>query len=485
MSDELVLSGGGSGGGVAVATDALLAVIDGCETAAREAVDGARALAVLAARLEQLSAVEAGAAGDALRLAAVQARSAAALAASAAPPADRLAWALRAAADGYGLAEAVATRAVESATEALAAVLGRVAPGLAVAASSGVIAVAAAAALLAPVLARPFGLDDELAALGTAAGAELNRFLSRPETVAAIRTAVMAADDAILGGLTGPALAALLGEDGIGATGLPFVATIAMGLAGGAGMLRETSVRLAERRSSSTAAPDPPRGWGERFERIPAPASDDGMQVLIERYTVPGEPDRFEVYIAGTVSFDPVAGTEPWDLTSNVGNASGADAASVRAVAEAMRDAGIDDTTPVQLTGFSQGAGTAARVATLDGFAVVGIAAFGGNTGQTPIPDGVRTVLVEHDDDLVPALGGRQDNDHAMLVRREAYGEVAPPAGVVLPAHQRPAYAATAALMDDADSSRMTDATAAFDAFTADAVAVERLEYRFEREDAP
>ena len=496
MSADLVIDDG-----VVVATDAMLATMDTCDRAAGEVAAVARDLAITAARLDGLGDGLDGGCGDgfdgglgggavrSMRQAADEAAVAARLADDAALPAGRLAHALRFAIHGYGVAETAATHAVEFVAEQVAAALGRLLPGLALAVAPGVVGVVGAAILLGPRLATALGRREELDAVGAAVGEAVNRVVSRPEVVSAIRVAVMSADDAIVGAIGVPPLAAgAIGEDGLGITGLPFVAGLAAGAAGAAGLLRETPVRLEATRVSAPAAPAPPQGWSERFARIPSPGEDDGMQVVVERYERPGSPPRYEVYVAGTVTFDPVAGVEPWDMTSNVQNAMGADAASVRAVLEALRASGADATTPVQLTGYSQGAAVVARVATVaeaEGLNVVGLVGFGGNTGQTPIPDDITTVLVEHDDDLVPALGGRQDNDHALLVRREAYADEPPPAGVAVPSHRRPAYAATAELMDAATSERMRTVGATVDAFAADAASVTRIEYRFERVVAP
>lgn len=479
MSGALIVSGGG----VAVATDGMLAATDTCSRLAGELAGGATELRVVARRLDDWALP--GPAGAPLRIAADRCALASGLAAAAEDECARLALALRLAAEGYGIAESAAGRAAEAAAELVAAAVGRLLPGLALAAAARLAPLAAVVALVAPRAAAALGLTEQLHALGAHAAGALSDLVSDPRTVAVIRQAVMAADDLALGALGMPApLIPLLGEDGLGLAGLPFAATLLAGLAGTAGPLRETPIRLAESRVVVEAGPaDAPTGWAERFDRIlSAGPGTDGMQVLIERYEMPDGTARFEVYVTGTVTFDPVPAGEPWDMTSNVGNARGADAASVRAVAEAMRAAGVDATTPVVLNGYSQGGGIVARVATLPEFNVVGLVAFGGNTGQTPIPESVDAVLVEHRDDLVPALGGRQDNDHALLVERVAYGQGAPPPeGVVVPAHRRPAYAETAALMDGAESERLRAATARFDAFTEGATTVTATEYRFER----
>jgi hypothetical protein len=481
MSGELVIGGGGS---VAIATEPMLAAIDACERAAHVASVAAADLAIAAVRLDDWAAD--GPAGHAMRLAGRRADDAAVLARAAAPPAAALGTALQLAAEGYGLTERVLTGAAELVAEQIAASIGRALPGLALAALphvAFVVAGAGLAALVAPHVVHSLGLDDELSVLGRTAGAALNDLVCDPNTVSLIRQAVMIADDAMLGALGVPAtLAPVLGEDGLGLAGMPMVAGLITGVAGSIGLLRETPVRMAESTVVTTRPVDPAQGWVDRLDRIPAPAGGDGMQVVIEKYSMPDGTERFEVFVSGTVTFDPVADAEPFDLTSNIENAKGADAASVRAVVDAMRAAGVDETTPVILNGYSQGGGVVARVAGMDEFDVFGVVSFGGNTGQTPIPDDVLAVIIEHDDDVVPALGGRQDNTDALLITREAYGPgTPPPAGVVVPAHRRPAYAETAALMDAATSERITTVGSQFERFADGATAVEVSTYRFER----
>lgn len=483
MADELIISGGGS---VAVATEGMLAAIERCEQAANIAAMAAGELVGTAEELRGWASLDPS--GHALRLAADRTVVAASLATSATAPAGMLGTALGLAAEGYGIAETIATRAAESAIESAAALFGRLLPGLFVLATPAIAigaATAAAAGELVPKLAERLGLRDELVAIGTATADGLNQLLSDPRVVTLIRNGVMAADDLLVGAMgLPPALTAALGEDGLRLTGVPFAAAALTTAAGTVGLLRETDVKLADTQVvAADVAADAPDGWAERFDRIPeAGSGTDGMQVVIERYEMPDGTANYEVYVAGTVTFDPVAADEPWDMTSNIENAQGADAAAVRAVAEAMEAAGIDATTPVQLTGYSQGAAVVARVATLGAFDVAGVVAFGGNTGQIPIPEGIPTVIVEHCDDIVPALGGRQDNEKALIVERQAYGPGnPPPESVAIPAHRRPAYAQTADLMDSSDSDQIAAQTKTFAVFTEGAESMTVTEFRFER----
>jgi len=294
----------------------------------------------------------------------------------------------------------------------------------------------------------------------------------------------MAADDAILGaaGIPSP-VAQALGDDGLGVTGLPFAAATTMVAGSFFGLFRPGAVALVDSKTApATAAPT---GFAQRLDRIPDPAKQAGAQVTIERYEIPGQEDHFEVYIAGTVSFDPVAGIEPWDLTSNIANAVGAGSGSYDSVVLAMVDAGIDESSPVVFTGYSQGGATAAQLAASGDYNTVGLVSFGGPTGQIALPTDIATVLVEHRDDVVPALGGNQENLHAVIVERDVFGGEGIPSDVLIPAHQRDHYRETAVLLDAARSQQVTAAAARLDNFAASATTVTSTVYRFERAPSP
>lgn len=394
--------------------------------------------------------------------------------------------ALRTAADGYEAAEAVA-RALFGA---------------------GIDGLGWAGGLLAPLaLAPALGIGARLA---LASPEERNRFLSDPAVVGGIRVLVMGMDDVLLGRVgVPPGLAGLLGDSGLGVTGLSFAAA-ALATAGGAvGLLKESGVRVDGKTAlpigpplvaagpgigARTAAPlgsappsaggpvsGAPAGFADRYGRVPEPDALDGAQVIVERYNMPGGQQRFEVYIAGTVDFDPAAVGEPWDMASNVSNAVGPGSGSYDAVAAAMREAGIGADDPVQLTGYSQGGGTAAQLASSGEFRVEGLVTFGGPTGQVAVPQEVTTVIVEHDDDLVAALGGRQDNGHAVVVSRWATEGTNFAEAELLPGHRRPAYTETAHLMDVAADPRLAEAAATIGGFAADGVLVSRTAYTCER----
>ncbi|MET0989908.1 MAG: hypothetical protein ABWY54_04610, partial [Glaciihabitans sp.] len=334
-----------------------------------------------------------------------------------------------------------------------------------------------------------------------------NGVLNDPLAVLLVRAAMGNSDD-ILGGVLRipPEIVALLGEEGAGLTGLGTTAALVTLLARNAGTLRETGVAVTRTSIGGSTAP---RSLAERANRIPAPApvaaaagpgeradrhtrrgapapapapfpvpvpapvrapagataTGTRDQVRIDRYSTPGLPDRFEVYIAGTVDFTAASTEEPWDMTSNVTGIAGLPAGSTAAVKDAMAQAGVTPTTPVVLTGYSQGGLVASVLAASGQYTVTNVVTFGAPAGLVEIPPDIPVLSVRHSDDIVPALGGYDASSHALVVERELFAGVAVPDDEVFPAHRLDNYRATAALIDDAQSPQVRSALADLDAF--------------------
>ena len=371
--------------------------------------------------------------------------------------AQLLALALRAAAGGYTIAEDAIRSLFGSAIDRAGMNLG----------------------MIAPLLALPLLLGGAGFALAGPEGR--NAFLSNPLVVKAVRALVMGADDALLTRLgIPPAIVTIIGDQGLGLAGIPLVAGALAGAARGFGMLRETDVRVVGQYANPPGGAAP-AGFSDRFNRIPVAEEDGGAQVLIERYEMPDGSSRYEVYIAPTADFDPRAVGEPWDMASNVSNAIGPGGGSYEAVMAAMKEAGIGKDDPVQFTGYSQGAGTAAQLVAAGGFATAGLVTFGGPTGQVPLPDSVPAVIVEHEDDFVAALGGTQDNTHAVIVERWASQGTDFATSELMPGHQSAGYIETARLMDADDQPRLTAAAASLSGFTESGRLVSSVAYVTER----
>jgi len=294
-----------------------------------------------------------------------------------------------------------------------------------------------------------------------------------------IRHAVSSADNAILAALRVPAPAARALGDVVPGTGLSLAARSAVGAGALAGVLRETPVMLAD--TESRAIDAGPTTIAERLNRIPSSAEVHGAQVVIEKYSAPFQPDRFAVYVAGSATAAAETGTEPWDLASNVHNAIGVGSGSYESVVQAMKEAGVTSDSVVQLTGYSQGAAVAALIASSGEYNVHSLASFGGPIGQMNLPAEVPAVIVEHRDDIIPALGGYQSNHHAVIVEREAFAGRDVPTDRPLPAHQLDEYLETARLMDSSREARLTSAIEQLNSFSGGWTSVTATTYRFER----
>ena len=282
--------------------------------------------------------------------------------------------------------------------------------------------------------------------------------LSDPRIVEFVRLGVMSADDFGEGiARVPPELAHLFGDEGLGILGVDTSAATVGVLAGGVGLLRETPVTVTPV-STGRLAPGSP-SVATRIARIP----EQPEQIRIDRYVSPGKPDRFEVYLAGTAELGAKTGDEPWDMTSNVaalaGGSGASAAASERAAQQAMREAGITATTPVTLTGYSQGGLLAARLAASGDYAVDGLVTFGAPAGPVAVPHDIPYLALEHSNDLVPALGGEFESSRPVIVRRLLSDqELSGPA--LLPAHELSNYASTARLVDSSADERLSSVLA-------------------------
>ena len=358
---------------------------------------------------------------------------------------------LGASAEAYGLAE----RGLQQLSQVLAArvayALGLIPPGLA-------LLFAPLAASSAFTLAAGYSLlNPEGKAEATRRLLENNELLSDPRTVALVRLGMMSIDDFGAGAMKlSPQLATLLGDEGLGLLGLTSSASILIGVARPFGALAETPVSVD--RVSTRTLRRPVDSFAARADRIP----QGQAQIRIDRYSFDGQPDRFEVFIGGTRDFGVVPDGQPWDMTSNAAGLSMGDAGSYRAAEEAMRMAGIDANSPVQLVGHSQGAMVAAGLVASGEYNARGLFTVGGVVPQGLVPDGVPWLAIEHTDDLVPALAGTRSAPEAVLVRREALAGAPIPSDTLLPAHELTRYRETAALVDASKDGRTSEVLSRF-----------------------
>jgi hypothetical protein len=273
------------------------------------------------------------------------------------------------------------------------------------------------------------------------------RVITDPQTVLMTKLLVSSLDDVALGALGVPlGVDLILGDTGLGVTGISSTAVAVLALARRGGLLREGSV--AVKRIGVLAPSTPPTGVSDVAARIPK-AAKGGAQVRIEKYGA-GEQTSWAVYIGGTVDWDPVATNEPWDISANVSAVAQENAGSFRAVMDAMQAAGVEPGDPVLVAGHSQGGIVATQVAASGAFNVQAVATFGAPETCVPVPSGIATLTVEHSDDVVTALGGSCliDSEDRLTVRREVFTTTEPPVGEDVPAHHLDRYRETAQLID-------------------------------------
>lgn len=474
MSDGLIISGGGS---TAVASDELF----------HHSQSLARLSAELALVVARLGIIDGVVTGRQLRLAdaplsAQQAeqsiRRARELLADAEVKAGTLSAALIRSAEAYGLAERIGERLAQELSARLGYAVGFLLPLIVLVALPALSVVAAGVVLGA--WATPGG-PSHTAARFVEWLRRNNGLLADPATVALVRASAMSSDD-FLGGVGGlpPAVVGMLGDEGLGVTGVNSAAGVLALIGGSVGLLHETSVKTSA--TGSAPIQKAPQGFAERMARMPEPAArKDGAQIRVERYSQSGTADRFEVYIAGTVDFSLTAGTEPWDMTSNVHGVAGLPAGSLQAVTAALAEAGVTPDSPIQFNGYSQGGLVASHLAASGHYNTQGLFTVGSPAGQVSLPSGFPIVVVEHSDDIVPATGGNQVNLHALVIERQAFAHRPLPDDFAVPAHQIAEYQETARLLDGARSAAVKDAIEKLDGFAAGATTITETTYRAER----
>jgi len=401
---------------------------------------------------------------------------AAAVLAAAAPSAERLHIALIASADAYGLGERLAERLAQEVAARFGTMLGMFLPAIALELLPALLGIGAGVAIGIALLP-----PDKRAALFGALPEWLrgkSDMLTDPQVVQLVRLMVMSADD-FGGGLLHlpPDLLRALGDEGIGIVGMATSSSVLIGVAGTRGLLAESAVSVA--RSGEAVPTTRAESYGDRASRVPQGTA----QVRIDRYSQPGEPDRFEVYIGGTRDFSLAPGAEPWDMTSNMNAVAGREAGSYRAVSLAMADAGITASSPVLFTGYSQGGLIAAQLAASGDFDTRGLYTLGAPAAQVDVPHAIPWVAIEHTDDIVPAVGGSWASADPILVRRELFhGPVS--TDVLFPAHQLAGYRETADLVDASRETRVVSALAGFDRFGDGTTSVESTLYSGVRQTA-
>ncbi|MCD2440906.1 alpha/beta hydrolase [Agromyces sp. SYSU K20354] len=295
--------------------------------------------------------------------------------------------------------------------------------------------------------------------------------LSDPTFVRVVRAAADSVDEFLAGVRGAP------GSHAIGQfVGAPESASVLLALTAllGSKSLVDGPVSVTRANPGQGAPPGHPAAAPVRFVAAPTGVSDladrvpsgEGPQIRIERYGQPDDP-RWVVYVSGTVESSLVAGEEPFDHSSNVFGiaddsvidalrmAGAESGAGERAVRQAMEEAGVAPGDPVMPVGHSGGGIIAAKVAADPELNVVGAVNLGGPTASAPTSEGVPVLSIEHDEDIVPAVGGfGQPSPERLTVSRSVLEE-GREYDSALPAHELARYRETAALVDESEEARL------------------------------
>ncbi|MHB1235001.1 MAG: alpha/beta hydrolase family protein [Microbacteriaceae bacterium] len=466
MSDELTISGGGVS---MVGTATLFVTADLLELGSAE-FRGCLAQ-LLGIERRWTAAAEPQAAASAHRAL----EEAATLLRRCAQRSAELAKDLRTAAARYSEAEREATRFSQGLSAMAGYGLGLLASLTIPFALPGVLAITGVAAAVNTSPRKEFTLvRDRLAAWIIS-----NRtLLSRPATVAAVRMLVMSSDDFGLGLVRAdPVSAILLGDEGSSTVGLEGMALLCLLAGSAAGLFAGTPVAVGTRRQADGSAA---LSAGDRAKNIPG-ADPGDPQIRIDRISIRGAADRFEVYLGGTIDFSAKTADEPFDLTSDLAGIAGADSGAYRSVREAMAQAGITSESQVVFNGYSLGALVAARLAASGDYDTQGLFTLGGPVGRVALPEGIVWLAVQHSDDLVPALGGTWSDPAAVVVERQVFADRPLDTSVAIPAHWLPRYQETARLIDGVSEQRVTEALGRLAEFDRGADRVVSTWYRADR----
>ncbi|MET1020098.1 MAG: hypothetical protein ABWX62_08955 [Microterricola sp.] len=464
MTDTLTLAGEGS---TTVATEELLVA------AARLGATQAKTEELLT-RVRQLQEMDAGGSGWAEPVSIESLGEAQHQLQAFGDEAARARTGLVLAAESYGLAERTVTALWGAGAHLGAWAAGRALPFLAVPTALSLVPLALLGMLVSGALGvAPARLPALLAAwIHTNPG-----LLNSPAFVRLVRGTVSSGDEFAAGLLRVPAAVALPAGRAVGAgQGAAAIAALAvLAAATGNTALRETPQRV--HRAAAPRPVRPPRGVGELAARVPS-SSPGSPQIRLERYGGTAGP-RWVAYLAGTADFAPTATTEPFDLTANVLATADGDAASERAVRDALTAAGADPRDPLLVVGHSQGGLVAGRLAEAADLSVAAYVNLGGPLGAVSA-DGVPGLSIEHSEDIVPALGGAAASPAELVTVNRPVLDGPDAAAPLFAAHDLDRYRETARLIDASEEARLVQFERIVRDFAGSAAGTETL-WRSER----
>jgi hypothetical protein len=142
---------------------------------------------------------------------------------------------------------------------------------------------------------------------------------------------------------------------------------------------------------------------------------DDAGRIRITAVPQPDGSNAWIVQIPGTQSWTVNGTPNLADLTTGLLSMAGHDTEYMKAVEQAMHDAGIPAGEPVMLVGHSLGGITAAAItadpSAQSAFNITHVITAGSPIDRIPIPSDVQVLAVQNVDDVVPRLDGIAAND--------------------------------------------------------------------------
>ncbi len=233
------------------------------------------------------------------------------------------------------------------------------------------------------------------------------------------------------------------------------ILAVGVGLGGAVGLLSESSVSAVEVGKQVPILP--PRNLEAIVGRLAQTAASPEATVRIERFG-----SSVFVYIPGTKTWNPIAGKNPLDATSNLWAMHGPGvAASERAVSKAMGLAGVGRGDNVIFVGHSQGGLVAANLASVKkpAYRVAGLVTLGAPIAHLAGRLEVPTLAIEHTNDLVPKLSLKANplTENWVTVSRETQTDPANNLSDLVEAHDLEAYRETAKQADESPENGITE----------------------------
>lgn len=169
------------------------------------------------------------------------------------------------------------------------------------------------------------------------------------------------------------------------------------------GLLVDRPVQFHEIGSKNSAAVGSVTEIGRRIEEVNLAK----RQIRIETYVDSEGQKTMLVYLPGTQALSPIAGSNPFDATTDASLAAKPNQSQLlKAISGAIDSAGAKGA-HVILAGYSLGGIAAAELASSGRFDVTGVITIGSPIGQVKLPSGIPVLSIENSNDPVPAATGR------------------------------------------------------------------------------